>query len=189
MTIKLIVGLRNPGKAYAATRHNAGAWFLEALADKQHVVFQTHKKMLGDVADVVCEPHRYSILLPNTFMNHSGQSVRAFCDFYHIQPHEIVIAHDDLDLLPGRVKLKTGGGHGGHNGLRDIITHLGSTDFHRLRLGIGHPGDRTQVLDYVLGKPSSADKLQLAEAVARAIDIMPLLLSGAMASAMNQLNI
>jgi len=189
MTIKLIVGLRNPGKAYEQTRHNAGAWFLDALAKNNHFSFQTNKKMLGDVAELPNVEAKCFALLPSTFMNHSGQSVRALCDFYRIAPHEILVAHDELDLAPGRLKLKTGGGHGGHNGLRDIIAHLGTTEFHRLRLGIGHPGHRDQVLDYVLGKPSNQDKTHLLQAIDRAVDVLPLLLTGAMDLAMNQLNI
>lgn len=189
MTIKLIVGLRNPGKVYEQTRHNAGAWFLEALAKHDHLSFQINKKMQGDVAEINSDSSRCYALLPTTFMNHSGQSVRALCDFYRIEPHEIVVAHDELDLPAGRVKLKTGGGHGGHNGLRDIIAHLGTTEFHRLRIGIGHPGHKDMVLDYVLGKPSQQDKLHVLDAVNRAVDVVPLMLKGSMALVMNQLNL
>lgn len=189
MSIKLIVGLGNPGAAYEQTRHNAGAWFLNALADQSHLSFKLNKKMQGEVAELDVHHGRCYVLLPLTFMNHSGQSVRAICDFYRIQPHDIVVAHDELDLLPGRVKLKTGGGHGGHNGLRDIITHLGTTNFHRIRLGIGHPGHKDMVLDYVLGKPSQDDRKQIDQAIERAVDVVPLLLKGNLALAMNQLNL
>lgn len=189
MTIKLIVGLRNPGAAYEQTRHNAGGWFLDALAQKSHFSFKINKKMQGEVAEFEYDNARCYALLPLTFMNHSGQSVRALCDFYRIQPYEVVVVHDELDLSPGRVKLKTGGGHGGHNGLRDIISHLGATDFHRVRLGIGHPGHKDMVLDYVLGKPSPDHKKQILEAIDRAVDIVPLLLKGSLALAMNQLNL
>lgn len=189
MTIKLIVGLRNPGKVYEQTRHNAGAWFLEALAKHNQFSFQTNKKMQGDIAEIDCDGTRCYALLPSTFMNHSGQSVRAMCDFYRIAPHDVVVAHDELDLPPGRIKLKTGGGHGGHNGLRDIIAHLGTTDFHRLRLGIGHPGHKDMVLDYVLGKPSKEDKCRMLDACDRAVDVVPILLKGTVALAMNQLNL
>ena len=189
MSIKLIVGLRNPGAAYEQTRHNAGGWFLDALADQLHFSFKINKKMQGEVAEIGSDGSRCYALLPLTFMNHSGQSVRALCDFYRIQPDEIVVAHDELDLPPGRVKLKTGGGHGGHNGLRDIIAHLGTTDFHRIRLGIGHPGHKDMVLDYVLGKPSQEDRKHILQAIERAINIVPLLLKGPLALAMNQLNL
>lgn len=189
MTIKLIVGLRNPGAAYEHTRHNAGGWFLDALSKQFHFSFKINKKMQGEVAEIESDGSRCYALLPLTFMNHSGQSVRALCDFYRIQPQEIVVVHDEMDLPPGRVKLKTGGGHGGHNGLRDIIAHLGTSDFHRIRLGIGHPGHKDMVLDYVLGKPSQDNKKQILQAIERAVDIVPLLLKGPLALAMNQLNL
>jgi PTH1 family peptidyl-tRNA hydrolase len=188
MIIKLIVGLRNPGLAYAQTRHNAGAWFLEALAERFRFSFKSNKKMQGDIAEVEYENFRCYALLPLTYMNHSGQSVRAICDFYRIQPQQVLVIHDELDLQPGRAKLKTGGGHGGHNGLRDIISHLGTTEFHRLRIGIGHPGQKDLVHDYVLGKPSQVDKVQILESIERSIEIVPQLLAGQLALAMNRLN-
>lgn len=188
MSIKLIVGLRNPGAAYEHTRHNAGAWFLEALAMQERFSFKVNKKMFGEVAEIDADGAKCYLLLPSTYMNHSGQSVRAICDFYRIKPSEIVIAHDELDLPPGRIKLKTGGGHGGHNGLRDIIAHLGTTDFHRLRVGIGHPGHKDMVLNYVLGKPSQEQKNLIMQGVDRAVNVAPLLLKGSIALAMNQLN-
>lgn len=188
MLIKLIVGLQNPGLAYVHTRHNAGAWFLDALADRYHLSFKTNKKLLGEVAELAHENVRCFILLPTTFMNHSGQSVRAFCDFYRIESKEILVVHDDLDISVGRAKLKTGGGHGGHNGLRDIIAHLNTTEFHRLRLGIGHPGHREEVLNYVLGKPSPEDREQILIAIARALEVIPVILDGHIERAMTQLN-
>lgn len=189
MLIKLIVGLRNPGSVYEQTRHNAGAWFIEAMSQTLHLSFKINKKMHGEVAEFNSDSGRCYSLLPTTFMNHSGQSVRAICDFYRIKPQEILVAHDELDLPPGRVKLKSGGGHGGHNGLRDMIAHLGTTEFHRLRVGIGHPGSKDLVLDYVLGKPSQVDKSNIIEAIGRAVDVVPKLLKGQLALAMNQLNI
>lgn len=189
MSIKLIVGLRNPGAAYEQTRHNAGGWFLDALSEQSRFSFKINKKLQSEVAEFEVDGSRCYALLPLTFMNHSGQSVRAISDFYRIQPQNIVVAHDELDLSPGRVKLKTGGGHGGHNGLRDIIAHLGTTDFHRIRLGIGHPGHKDMVLDYVLGKPSQDEKKQIVQAIERAVDIVPLLLKGSLALAMNRLNV
>lgn len=188
LMIKLIVGLRNPGPSYESTRHNAGGWFLQALASHYQQSFALQKKMHGEMVEISIEQQRCFGLLPLTFMNHSGQAVRAVCDFYRIEPKEVVIVHDELDLPAGRVKFKTGGGHGGHNGLRDIISHLGSTEFHRLRLGIGHPGHRDLVLDYVLGKPSQHDKLSIMDAIDRTIEVMPLLFKGQLNLVMNQLN-
>jgi PTH1 family peptidyl-tRNA hydrolase len=188
MNIKLIVGLRNPGSVYEQTRHNAGAWFIEALSKQYPLSFKVQNKMQGEVAELQVDNLRCYTLLPLTFMNHSGQSVRAICDFYRIKPLEIIVVHDELDLPAGRAKLKSGGGHGGHNGLRDLATHLGSTNFHRLRIGIGHPGHKDQVLNYVLGKPSQLDKSQITSVIDRAVDMVPLLLQGRMDLAMNQFN-
>jgi PTH1 family peptidyl-tRNA hydrolase len=188
MVIKLVVGLQNPGAVYERTRHNAGGWFLHALARRNHFVFKEHKKYLGDVAECMFFDARCLALLPSTFMNHSGQAVRAICDFYRINPPEILVAHDELDLPVGSCKLKTGGGHGGHNGLRDIISHLGSTDFHRLRIGISHPGQKDRVLDYVLGKPNEEDKQHIISAIERAVEVFPLLVQGRLDLAMTQLH-
>lgn len=188
MKIKLIVGLQNPGVAYERTRHNAGCWFLHVLSRQYHLVFKENKKYLGEFAEFVDENTRHFALLPTTFMNHSGQSVRAITDFYRIQPREMIVAHDDLDLDAGHIKIKTGGGHGGHNGLRDIIAHLGSTEFHRLRIGIGHPGHKDKVLDYVLGKPTEGDRQKIMNAIERAMDIVPFILQGRLDLAMNKLH-
>ena len=188
MAIKLIVGLRNPGASYAQTRHNAGGWFLEALATYYHASFKIDKKLHGEVANLEINTLSYKALLPLSFMNHSGLSVYTICQFYRIEPNEVLVAHDELDLPVGRVKLKTGGGHGGHNGLRDITQQLGSTAFHRLRVGIGHPGHKELVLDYVLGKPSQHDRQLIDGAIERAIDVMPIALSGSFEVAMCQLN-
>ncbi len=188
MSIKLIVGLQNPGSAYAHTRHNAGRWFVDALAERYPLLFKTDKKLHGELATVDINNVSLKILLPLEFMNHSGLSVRAVCQFYRIEPHEVLVAHDELDLPVGRIKLKTGGGHGGHNGLRDIIAQLGSTHFHRLRVGIGHPGHKTLVLDYVLGKPSSADRALINEAIDRAVVLMPAVVSQDIMITMSQLN-
>ncbi len=188
MAIKLIVGLRNPGADYAATRHNVGAWFLKALVASVNASFAVDKKSHGEIASFTVQEQSCKGLLPLAFMNLNGLSVQAVCQFHRILPEEVLVAHDELDLEAGRVKLKTGGGHGGHNGLRDVIAHLGSRDFHRLRIGIGHPGHKTMVLNYVLGKPSVADKQLMEEAIDRALAIMPTVLSGNMAIAMGLLN-
>jgi PTH1 family peptidyl-tRNA hydrolase len=188
MSIKLVVGLRNPGEAYQQTRHNAGGWLVSLLATQQGVAFQTNKKFQCETAALTDDGWVGHALLPLTFMNVSGLPVRAFSQFYRILPHEILVVHDDLDLPPGRVKLKTGGGHGGHNGLRDLIAQLGTADFHRLRIGIGHPGDKSLVLNYVLGKPSLMDRNAIFVAIDHALEVMPMLLSGHMAEAMTRLN-
>lgn len=188
MPIKLIVGLRNPGNDYQHTRHNAGAWFVDDLVKHEHTTFKVDKKMHAEWVDLTLKHHSCKVLLPLTFMNNSGLPVRAVCQFYRIELDEVLVVHDDLDLAVGRIQLKTGGGHGGHNGLRDIIAHLGSPNFHRLRVGIGHPGHKELVLDYVLGKPSQHDKLQIMTAIDRAVGIVPALLAGPMAAAMNSLN-
>jgi peptidyl-tRNA hydrolase, PTH1 family len=185
MAIKLIIGLRNPGAAYEHTRHNAGGWFAYTLAQRHNAPFKTDKKMAAEITqlDRFCR-----LALPLIFMNHSGQPTRAISQFYQITPQEVLVVHDDLDLEPGRIKLKTGGGHGGHNGLRDIITQIGSSDFHRLRIGIGHPGHKDLVHQYVLNKPSQHDKQQIYDAIDRGVAVTPFIFSGDIAKAMNQLN-
>lgn len=188
MAIKLIIGLRNPGSAYEHTRHNAGGWLVLALAQRNSASFKTDKKMQTELADLELNSHLCKLALPLTFMNHSGQPTRAICQFYRIAPEELLVIHDELDLPAGRLKLKTGGGHGGHNGLRDIATQLGSSEFHRLRIGIGHPGHRDLVHQYVLNKPSVHDRQQIFDAIDRGITAMPLVLSGDIARAMNQIN-
>ena len=188
MTIKLIIGLRNPGSAYEYTRHNAGGWLTSALAQRNNVHFKIDKKMQAELAELELNNQPCKLALPLTFMNHSGQPARAISQFYKILPEEVLVVHDELDLPVGRIKLKTGGGHGGHNGLRDITAQLGSGEFHRLRIGIGHPGHRDLVHQYVLSKPSVHDRQQIYDAIDRGIAVMPLALSGDLARAMNQLN-
>lgn len=188
MSIKLIVGLGNPGAEYQETRHNAGAWLVESLAQQEHVTLCYETKFTGhtgifQLSDLDCR-----LLIPGTFMNLSGKAVRAIAEFYKIAPSEILVAHDELDLPVGIVRLKHGGGHGGHNGLRDIITQLHTNDFYRLRVGIAHPGERHLVLDYVLHRPSRDDKQQIDDAIANAINIIPELLKGQMDKAMQKLH-
>ena len=186
LPIKLIVGLQNPGPDYAQTRHNAGAWFVTSLSAQQNLKFSTDKKfnaLLAAWPDRAC-----TLMLPLSFMNHSGHALRAFCHFYRISPAEVLVAHDDLDLSVGRIKLKTGGGHGGHRGLRDIIAQLGSADFHRIRIGIGHPGTKEQVVDHVLAGPSRADRQQILLATDRALNVIQTIIAGDTAAAMNILN-
>lgn len=188
MTIKLIIGLRNPGTAYEQTRHNAGGWLVNSLAQRHGTHFKVDKKIQAEVAELNINNNQCKLVLPLTFMNHSGLPARAISQFYRIQPEEIMVVHDELDLPPGRIKLKTGGGHGGHNGLRDIIAQLGNSEFHRLRIGIGHPGHRDLVHQFVLNKPSIDDRQQIYDAIDRGIAVMPLVLSGDIARAMNHLN-
>lgn len=188
MAIKLIIGLRNPGTAYEQTRHNAGGWLVSSLAQRNSTSFKLDKKMQAEIADLGLNQNQCKLVLPITFMNHSGQPTRVITQFYRIQPTEIMVVHDELDLPPGRIKLKTGGGHGGHNGLKDIITQLGSSEFHRLRIGIGHPGHRDLVHQFVLGKPSIDDRQQIYDAIDRGIAVIPLVLSGDISRAMNHLN-
>ncbi len=188
MSIKLVVGLRNPGLAYESTRHNAGAWFVKTWADELQSTFHVEKKFQAEVLSVSLLHGLCYVVLPLTFMNHSGQVVRSLSQFYHILPHEILVAHDELAFSIGCIKLKSGGGHGGHNGLRDIITQLGSADFHRLRIGIGHPGHQSHVHDYVLSKPSVDDRQQMMRAIQNASTMMPMILDGRMCEAMTELN-
>ena len=185
--IQLVVGLQNPGPDYALTRHNAGAWVVQAFAESQSLSFKLDKKLSGYVANI--DKLSCRLFLPATFMNLNGQSVRAICDFYRIVPQNILVVHDDLDLLPGRLKLKTGGGHGGHNGLRDLIRHLNTENFHRLRVGIGHPGHKDHVVDYVLGRASSADQKLFADAIDNAVINLPLILSGQFEKAKSLLHV
>ncbi|MDP1601865.1 MAG: aminoacyl-tRNA hydrolase [Legionella sp.] len=188
MAIKLIIGLQNPGSAYEHTRHNAGGWFVEALAQHLRAIFKVDKKMHASIATIEMNDQSCRLALPSTYMNLSGLPAREISQFYRIKPDEILVAHDELDLPTGRIKLKTGGGHGGHNGLRDITAQLGSAEFHRLRVGIGHPGHKDMVHNYVLGKPSQVDKKLMLDAMERGIDVIPTIVTGNIAAAMNVLN-
>lgn len=187
-SVKLIVGLGNPGKQYEQTRHNAGFWFVEEVARQYGVQFRPETKFLGEVARVQSNGLDVWLLKPTTFMNRSGQSIQALAKFYKIEPEAILVAHDELDLDPGVARLKKGGGHGGHNGLRDTIAALSTKEFKRLRLGIGHPGSRNDVVDFVLKAPSKTEFQQIEDASYEATRVLPDVLSGDMAKAMNQLH-
>ncbi|MBD3611316.1 MAG: aminoacyl-tRNA hydrolase [Hydrogenovibrio crunogenus] len=187
-SVKLIVGLGNPGGQYEQTRHNAGFWFVEDVARQYNVQFRPETKFLGEAARIQSNGLDVWLLKPMTFMNRSGQSIQAIAKFYKIAPEEILVVHDELDLDPGVARLKTSGGHGGHNGLRDTIAALGTKDFKRLRLGIGHPGDRNQVVDYVLKAPSKTDRALIDDAIYDATRVLPDLLNDDMARAMNELH-
>ncbi|MHA3050283.1 aminoacyl-tRNA hydrolase [Acinetobacter sp. ANC 4641] len=185
--ISLIVGLGNPGKEYAQTRHNAGFWFVEQLADRYGISLKADPKFYGISGRGNIEGHDIRLLLPTTFMNRSGQSVVPFTKFYQIQPEAILIAHDELDMNPGVIRLKTGGGHGGHNGLRDIVPHIGA-NFHRLRIGIGHPGAKERVSGHVLGKAPKSEQDLIDAAIDHALSKTQLLVEGQVSQAMNQIN-
>ncbi len=187
--VKLIVGLGNPGPKYDRTRHNAGADFVAALASSQGCALREEKKFHGLTGKVSINGHELRLLIPTTYMNRSGQAVAAMANFFAIAAGEILVAHDELDLAPGVARLKIGGGHGGHNGLRDIISALGnSRDFGRLRLGIGHPGHASEVVDYVLRKAPGGEQQLLEDAVRASIEVIPLVVAGKWNAAMTALH-
>jgi len=186
--IQLIVGLGNPGKPYSTTRHNAGAWFVDHLAKSYQATFKLERKFHGSLAQIHVDSLSCWLLTPTTFMNESGRAIRAFAQFHKLSANQILVAHDELDFPAGTVRLKYQGGHGGHNGLRDIISHLGTHDFYRLRLGIGHPRDRDRVHDYVLSQPSHSDKQQIEASIDEAASVIPLLLAGKIEQAMQRLH-
>lgn len=185
MSIKLIVGLANPGAEYAKTRHNAGQWFVEALSSEP---FKTESKFYAShvLTSVHSTPVR--LMIPTTYMNESGKAVAALAQFYKISPEEILVAHDELDLPPGTARLKQGGGHGGHNGLRHLIQCLGTPNFHRLRIGIGHPGNKNMVTDFVLHAPNGDEKRLIEDAIHEALRVMPLVMDDKMQDAMKALH-
>lgn len=187
-SVQLIVGLGNPGPRYDRTRHNAGFWFLDALAAQYRCELKSESRFQGAIGRCTIAGQDCRLLRPDTFMNHSGRSIAAVARFYRIPPEAILVAHDELDLDPGVVRLKRGGGHGGHNGLRDAIAQLGSKDFLRLRIGIGHPGHKDQVVDYVLQKPSPDDRIAIERAIDRALEVVPEVISGDLERAMNRLH-
>ncbi|OCG39209.1 aminoacyl-tRNA hydrolase [Gilliamella sp. Bif1-4] len=188
-TIKLIVGLANPGNEYAATRHNAGAWFVEQLAERYNQSLKNEQKFFGYTSRINISGHDVRLLVPTTFMNLSGKAVQAMATFYQIKPEEILVAHDELDLNPGIAKLKFGGSHGGHNGLKDIANKLGNNlNFYRLRIGIGHPGDKNKVVGYVLNKPSKPEQELIDKAIDESLRCTDILLSDGIDVAMNKLH-
>ncbi|SFP74886.1 peptidyl-tRNA hydrolase [Nitrosomonas cryotolerans] len=186
--MKLIVGLGNPGKEYVDTRHNAGFQWINNLVDKLGVSLRAEARFHGLCARVGQGNAELYLLEPQTYMNASGRAVAALCRFYKIQPEQIIVIHDELDLLPGVSKLKWGGGLGGHNGLKDIAAQLGTKDFWRLRIGIGHPGNRNAVVDYVLRSPGKAEATLIDEAIERSLEVWPLLVQGDCQAAMLKLH-
>jgi len=185
----MIVGLGNPGPQYHRTRHNAGADFVAALARHQNAILKAERKFAGETARIDIDGNEIRLLIPGTFMNLSGQSVAAMARFYQIEPAAILVAHDDLDLGPGTVRLKVGGGHGGHNGLRDIISALGNNrDFGRLRIGIGHPGSAGEVVGYVLRRAPADEQQHIDASIENAIGVIPQLAAGQWNAAMKTLH-
>ena len=186
--LRLIVGLGNPGPEHARTRHNAGFRFVDALADKTGARFNIDSKLFGESAKAEIGGRSVWLLKPATFMNLSGKSVLAALRFWKIEPEEALLVHDELDLPPGVARLKFDGGHGGQNGLRDTIRVLGHGKFHRLRIGIGHPGDKNKVTGWVLGRASSGDDIEIARAIDDALDVLPLAVQGDFNEAMKRLH-
>jgi PTH1 family peptidyl-tRNA hydrolase len=186
--IQLIVGLGNPGPEYANTRHNAGYWFIEKLCHQIQRDLVLETKFKACIAQVTLHHQNCRILQPITYMNHSGQSVGAVAHFYKIPAQQILVIHDELDLPVGTARLKFDGGHGGHNGLRDIIAHLGTRQFYRLRLGIAHPGVKEDVVNYVLQRPSKSDQAKILASIDDSLIVLPDIIEGKINKAMNKLH-
>jgi PTH1 family peptidyl-tRNA hydrolase len=186
--LRLLVGLGNPGAEHVRTRHNAGFWFIDALGQGERARFGLESKLHGESARIVLGGETLRLFKPHTFMNKSGLAVAAALNYWKIEPEQMLVAHDDLDLPPGAARLKFDGGHGGQNGLRDIFTHLGHGKFHRLRLGIGHPGHKDRVTPWVLGRPSIADENAIIGAVGEALAVLPLAVAGEFNEAMKRLH-
>lgn|SRR5487761_2418206 len=183
--IRLVAGLGNPGNAYSRTRHNAGFWWVESLAKRENAALRMEPRMHGATARIQGD---IWLIEPQTFMNASGRAVSVLARFYKITPQQVLVVHDELDLEPGTVRLKLGGGLGGHNGLKDIAAHLGSQDFWRLRLGIGHPGEKRNVSDYVLKAPQKEEEALILDAIAKSLDVWPMIASGQQQAAMLKLH-
>jgi len=186
--IKLFVGLGNPGPQYDDTRQDVGFWWIDALAQQLKIQLSPERGYFGLVARTAVQGRTLWLLEPQTFMNASGKSVAALARFYKIQPEEILAVHDELDFSPGQIKLKRGGSHGGHNGLRDIHAQLGSSDYWRLRIGIGHPGVKAEVVHWVLGRPAPGDRQLIESAIAHGLASFGELTGGAMDKATQQIN-
>jgi len=187
LPLRVIVGLGNPGPEHSHTRHNAGFWFVDSLATRHGAEFRDYRKYSGETTRVTIAGQELILLKPTTYMNRSGLSIRQISDFYKVAADHILVVHDELDLPVGSVRLKHAGGHGGHNGLRDTIAHIGD-GFWRLRLGIGHPGIKAEVIDYVLTRAPRAEEDAIQEAVGMAADCLPLLLEQGAERAMTKLH-
>jgi len=187
-TIQLIVGLGNPGKEYAKTRHNAGTWLVSALAEQHRATWQATSKLHSLTTTVIIDNQDCRLLIPTTYMNLSGQAVQAATHYYKITPEQLLVVHDEIDLSVGVVRIKIGGGHGGHNGLRDIDAKLGTQKYTRIRIGVGRPAHAKQVVDYVLHEPSRHEMIDIERAIGEAYNVLPMLLAGDSARAMQQLH-
>jgi PTH1 family peptidyl-tRNA hydrolase len=187
--IAFIVGLGNPDREHLTTRHNAGFWFVDALAERHHSRFSASRKLEGDVAEADISGHRVRLLKPATYMNRSGSSVAKALAYYKVSPAQLLVVHDEIDFPPGRVRLKFGGGHAGHNGMRSVIEHVGA-DIWRLRIGVGHPGPgrKDEVIDHVLQRASRSDEELILEGIGRALDCVPAMLAEGPERVMNQLH-
>ena len=188
MAIKLIVGLGNPGKDYQAHRHNAGFWFVEALAHQLGASFNKQSKFFGETSEALLANTKVRFLKPQTFMNCSGQAIQALANYFNIEAEEILVVHDELDLNPGTTKLKKGGGHSGHNGLRDTIKALDSKEFYRLRIGVGHPGNKNEVVNFVLNQPSTKELALIEDSMGDAISVINQIVEGKFEEAMKRLH-
>lgn len=186
-TLHAIVGLGNPGPEHVHTRHNAGFWFVDALARKYQGHFRAHAKYHGEVCRIEIAGQEITLLKPQTYMNRSGLSVRALCDYLKIPSHHVLAAYDEMDLPLGTARFKFGGGAGGHNGVRDLVTHLGA-EFWRMRLGIGHPGNKSEVIDYVLRRAPAAEEALIHDSITRAMEAVAVYLEQGAEKAMNGLH-
>ena len=187
MNLSIIAGLGNPGEKHARTLHNAGFWFVDAVARKYGGVFRYEKKFDADICRVNIRGDDIWLVKPQSYMNLSGGPVRGMLDYYRLRPEYLLVAHDEIDLPPGTVRFKKGGGHGGHNGLRDVIRHCGA-DFARLRVGVGHPGDKNQVTAYVLKRPTRDVEAAIERTIDEALDAMPVLVEDGLEAAMKKLH-
>lgn len=188
-TLKLIVGLGNPGPQYRFNRHNVGVWFLDEICRRYHGELRPEARFHGNVARVTIEGHDVRLLFPTTFMNRSGLAVASLCNYFDIEPQQMLVAYDEIDFPVGTTRLKSGGGHGGHNGMRDIISALGgANDFKRLRIGVGHPGDKNKVANYVLSDPGKDDTIQIEHDIDQALKVLPQLVNGQWNQAMQTLH-
>ncbi|MFT5176229.1 MAG: PTH1 family peptidyl-tRNA hydrolase [Gammaproteobacteria bacterium] len=186
--IRLIAGLGNPGSRYESTRHNAGFWFVDRIAAAHKVSWKSEPRLFGAVAQLRVGGEVIRLLKPMTFMNESGRSLGAVCRYFGLQTEQVLVAHDEIDLVPGVVRLKRGGGHGGHNGLRDIIPQLGGPQFARLRIGVGHPGTKEQVIGYVLARANAQQSELIDDAIGRAVDRVDDMLTHGLERVMNELH-
>lgn len=187
--IQMIVGLGNPGPEYQLTRHNVGQWFVQRLASQYSATFKLESKYKAQLAKIMIANKEVRLVLPTTYMNESGQAIAPIANFFKLAPEQILVVHDELDLEPGIARLKQGGGHGGHNGLRDTISRLGNNkEFMRLRIGIGHPGDKNKVSNYVLKNPATEEKISIENSIDNALAVIEKILSGDVQNAMTLLH-